>query len=120
MTNNVNILNNLSINQNLVFAIASFAGAYFTCELGGNENVAHITFLTLHVPCCIVFLFAMASLASSLIAYSIEYYRKKIYKGKEYKLDYKNKHIKYDNTIKDCMPIKSNHHIDINITGQIH
>lgn len=90
MAGDIKILDSISINQNLIMAIAFYAGAYLALPIDGatlqeEMQIGGIMRFVLYGICVIGLFVAMISLLSSLIAYSIEYYKKKIYKGEQYK-----------------------------------
>lgn len=94
----IKILENLYINQNVICLILSYIGiVYIANNLDEQQNC--IVCLT-YCLCMILFLVSLTSVISSLIAYSIEYWKKKWYKGKGYKEEYENK--KSDKTSVDC------------------
>lgn len=85
----------LEINQNVICLILSYIGiVYIANNLDEQQNC--IVCLT-YCLCMILFLVSLTSVISSLIAYSIEYCKKKWYTGKGHQVEYENKKLNKTN-----------------------
>lgn len=84
----IKILENLYINQNVICLIISYIGIVYITNNVDTQNC--IVCLT-NCLCMILFLVSSISVISTLIVYSIEYWVKKWYRGKEHQVEYENK-----------------------------
>ncbi len=76
------LLKNLYINQNFIWLVAAYLGVWFTQK----EN-----YMVLYISSLVLFIIIGLSVVICLIAYTCEYWCKKMYKAKEYKLEYKHR-----------------------------
>lgn len=84
----IKILENLYINQNTICLIISYIGIVY---IANNVDTQNCIVCLVNCFCMILFLASAISVISTLIAYSIEYCKKKWYKGKKHQVEYENK-----------------------------
>ncbi len=87
----IKILDNLSINQNIIGLVISYIGAVYIAQLDVHDR--YLCCLASFISCLCILLFFICALSvmSSMIVYAIEYWEKKWYKGKEHRVEYENK-----------------------------
>lgn len=87
----IKILDRLSINQNIICLVISYIGVVYIAQLDVNDKCLCCLVNFIGCLCTILLFICILSVVSSMIAYAIEYWKKKWYKGKGYQLEYKNK-----------------------------
>lgn len=87
----IKILDRLSINQNIIGLIISYIGVVYIARLDVDNVCLYCLVSFVGCLCSILFFICFLSVISSMIVYAVEYWKKKWYKGKGYKLEYENK-----------------------------
>lgn len=96
----IKILDNLSINQNIIGLVISYIGAMYIAQLDVDNNYLFCFVSFISCLCTMLFFICALSVMSSMVVYAIEYWEKKWYKGKGHRVEYENK--KNNKTIVIC------------------
>ena len=107
----IQILDKLSINQNIIGAVISYIGVVYIAQL--DVHNVYLYCLVWFVGCLstILFFLCILSVMSSMVVYAIEYWEKKWIKYKTHKLhfEYRKKmvheHMKTDSKTDDLINI---------------
>ena len=111
VSGDIKIFDNLSINQNILCLVISYAGVFYAVQADIGNRCFYCLAAFVSCLCTILFFVCTLSVLSSMILYAIEYGGKKWYKFKNHKLhlEYKQKMVReklcLNNRIDDSIKI---------------
>ena len=78
----IKILDKLSINQNIIGLVISYIGVVYIAQLDvADSHLCCLVYFIGHL-CAILFFICALSVMGSMVAYTIEYCKKKLYEAK--------------------------------------
>ena len=86
MNKDIKIFDNLSINQNIICLIVSYAGIIYVAQFNIDNICLSYIVSFVSCLCTILFFISAISVMSSMVIYAIEYWAKKWYKFKSHQL----------------------------------
>lgn len=95
-TGEIKIFDKLSINQNILCSVISYAGVFYAAQADIGNRCFYCFAAFVCCLCTVLFFVCTLSVLSSMILYAIEYGGKKWYKFKSHKLhlEYKQKMVR--------------------------